>query len=227
MGMRGIVRVVSATVLLAFVVATIWAVSDQPTMLPLLRAYRWWVLTVVVTVAVLLLGWLVFSILLRPPSHAPWRAHVLAEAKALDHLLNSIPDSAAAPEPERQRTDGMRAAVRDHLLVAREAAHPPAADTAAPSPDKNGRLSARQLRDSWTGASVETAYINLHAAETALSQLLPADEVEARIPEALARLQTMAITDPRRPGGREEARAQRGQMAQPPDRIPQCRAHRL
>lgn len=198
MGMRGIVRVVLAALLFALVVATIWAVGDQPAALPFLRAYRWWVLTVVVTAAVLLLGWLVFSIVLRPPSHAPWRAHVLAEAMALEHLLRSIPDSAAAANPERQRTDAIREAVKDHLRVAREAAGPPAAEAAAFSPDRNGRLSAQQLRDSWTGASVETAYINLHAAEAALSQLLSADEVEARIPEALARLQTMDITDPRR-----------------------------
>jgi hypothetical protein len=40
--------------------------------------------------------------------------------------------------------------------------------------------------------------VNLHEAEIALAQLLPDDEIQAGIPEALARLQTMDVTDPRR-----------------------------
>jgi hypothetical protein len=44
----------------------------------------------------------------------------------------------------------------------------------------------------------EGAYVNLHEAEIALAQLLPDDEIQAGIPAALARLQTMDVTDPRR-----------------------------
>ena len=56
----------------------------------------------------------------------------------------------------------------------------------------------RQFNEWWTGASREGAYINLHQAEIALTQLLPDDEIQAAIPAALARLQTMDVTDPRR-----------------------------
>jgi hypothetical protein len=55
-----------------------------------------------------------------------------------------------------------------------------------------------QLVDWWTGTSVEDAYANLHEAEIALAPHLPIAEIKARIPEALARLQTMDATDPRR-----------------------------
>ena len=55
-----------------------------------------------------------------------------------------------------------------------------------------------QFLDWWTGAPLETAYVNLHEAEIALAQLLPNDQIQARIPEALARLQTMGLSDPRR-----------------------------
>jgi hypothetical protein len=55
-----------------------------------------------------------------------------------------------------------------------------------------------QFLDWWTGAPIETAYVNLHEAEIALAQLLPDDQIQAHIPAVLARLQTMDVTDPRR-----------------------------
>lgn len=44
----------------------------------------------------------------------------------------------------------------------------------------------------------EAAYVHLHEAEIAVAKILPHDQIKARIPEALARLQTMDVTDPRR-----------------------------
>ena len=99
-------------------------------------------------------------------------------------------------EPEHTRVTSIRQAVDDHLRAACKAAGS-SPDTSSDTSLVKPRI-ADQLRDSWTGANVEAAYINLHAAETALAQLLPNDEIEARIPEALARLQTMDVTDPRR-----------------------------
>src|SRR4029450_12523632 len=49
-----------------------------------------------------------------------------------------------------------------------------------------------------TRAPWRAPHANVHEAEIALAQLLPGDQVKARIPEALARLQTMDVTDPRR-----------------------------
>jgi hypothetical protein len=184
--MRGIiVRVLPVAVLLAVVAAAVWAVIDRPSMWPLLRAYRWWVLTVIVTTVVLLLGGLLFTVLLRSPLRSSWRSHVRAEAKAISHQVSSLP--VPAGEPEHTRTVGICEAIRDHLRVAVKAAHPPVK-----------QRSGEHFRDYWTGASIEAAYLNLHAAETALARLLPPEEIEARIPEALARLQTMDVTDPRR-----------------------------
>jgi hypothetical protein len=79
--------------------------------------------------------------------------------------------------------------VEHHLTVARKAAWP----------EEHNRLSVgEQFLDWWTGAPCEAAYANVHEAEIALAQLLSGDQIKARIPEALARLQTMDVTDPRR-----------------------------
>jgi hypothetical protein len=55
-----------------------------------------------------------------------------------------------------------------------------------------------RLIDAWTGAPIEAAFRSLHAAEVAMVPLLPKEEIEARIPEALARLSKCSATDPRR-----------------------------
>jgi hypothetical protein len=79
--------------------------------------------------------------------------------------------------------------VKHHLDVARKAAWPY---------EENRLTVGEQFLDWWTGAPCEAAYVNVHEAEIALAQLLPEDQIKARIPEALARLQTMDVTDPRR-----------------------------
>ena len=117
----------------------------------------------------------------------PWRSHVLAAADALYYQLDALPVAATPAEQALRRSVGE--AVEHHLKAARKAAWP----------EDDKRLSVgAQFLDWWTGAPCEAAYVNLHEAKIALAQLLPDDQIQARIPEALARLQTMDVTDPRR-----------------------------
>jgi hypothetical protein len=148
--------------------------------------YRWWlVLAAVVAVAILVL--LLLNKLLQRPWGAPWRVSILAAADALHYELDALLAEATPAEQALRRSVGE--AVEHHLEVARKAAWP--------KDDK--RLSVgEQFLDWWTGAPCEAAYVNVHEAEIALAQLLSQDQIKARIPEALARLQTMDVTDPRR-----------------------------
>jgi hypothetical protein len=187
--MRRIVWVVATTVVVLLVAAVSTAIAWPAlwrTIWSFVRGYWWWVvLAAVVAVAVLLL-WLLGT-LLRRPWGSPWRSHVLAAADALKHQLDALPVGRTRAEVDLRRS--VDQAVQDHLRVACKAAWP----------QEEKRLSVgEQFVDWWTGAPCETAYINLHEAEIALAQLLPDDRMEAAIPEALARLETMDVTDPRR-----------------------------
>ena len=187
--MRRVVWVIAITVVVLVVAAAVATALAWPalwhTIWSFLYDYRWWwALAAAVAVALLLLWRLVK--LLRRPWGAPWRAHVLAAADALQYQLDALPPG---PPAGRDLRDSVGRAVRHHLEVARKAAWP----------KDDGRLPVdEQFLDWWTGAPCEAAYVNLHEAEIALAQLLPDDQVLARIPEALARLQTMEVTDPRR-----------------------------
>jgi hypothetical protein len=132
---------------------------------------------------------LVFNKLLRRPWGAPWRVNILAAADALHYELDALPAGATPAEQALRRSVGE--AVEHHLCKARKAAWPA----------EEHRLSVgAQFLDWWTGAPCEAAYANVHEAEIALTQILPDHQIKARIPEALARLQTMDVTDPRRRG---------------------------
>jgi hypothetical protein len=194
--MRRIVLVVGvALVVLAGVVSVAIARrAPGQTIWSLMYAYRWWVPALVSAVAALLLGWLVGAFL-QQPWGAPWRAHVLAAADAIEHKLRMLP--AAQSQAELDLSRSVSQAVQDHVRAARKAASASLGDEQRPS-------LGQQFVDWWTGASVEAAYVNLHEAEIALAQLLPEEEIEARIPEALARLQTMDVTDPRRRAAESE-----------------------
>jgi hypothetical protein len=127
-------------------------------------------------------------------------AHVLATATAISYQLSALP---AGRQPAQLRSSVGRA-VQEHLRDARIAAWPPERPQDQPQGQPQGQPQeqrlpvSQQFVDWWTGASVEAAYLNLHEAEIALAQLLPDDQIQARIPEALARLETMDVTDPRR-----------------------------
>ena len=147
--------------------------------------WRWWSVVVVAVIAVLSLGPLVGAFL--RPASSPWRAHVGAAADSVEHHLSLLPPAA---DPAKQAaTARVSAAVADHLNAARKAVN---------ATDDEHLGLGRQVVDWWTGAKIEAAYVNLHEAETTMSDILPQPEIEVRIPEALARLQTMDVSDPRR-----------------------------
>ena len=148
--------------------------------------YRWWLVLAAVVAAAILVLWLLNKLLQRPWG-APWRVNILAAADALHYELDALPVAATPAEQALRRSVGE--AVEHHLKAARKAAWP----------EDDNRLSVgAQFLDWWTGAPCEAAYVNVHEAEIALAQLLPDDQIQARIPEALARLQTMDVADPRR-----------------------------
>jgi hypothetical protein len=193
--MRRIVWVVAITVVVLLLVAAVSAAIVRPalgrTIWVFVQDYRWWLaLAVVLTVAVFLLRWLLGAFLGHQRC-SPWRAHVRASAAAFSHRLNALP--AGHTRADRTFRDAVGRAVQDHLGAARRFA-----SWDEDEKEDQGPSVGRQFNEWWTGASCEGAYVNLHEAEIALTQLLPDAEIEARIPEALARLQTMDVTDPRR-----------------------------
>jgi hypothetical protein len=182
-----VVITVGVLLVAAVFTAIAWPARWQ-TITSSVRDYRWWlVLAAVVAVAILVL--LLLNKLLRRPWGAPWRVNILAAADALHYELEALLAEATPDEQDPRRSVGE--AVEHHLEKAREAAWP----------EEKQRLSVgEQFLDWWTGAPCEAAHANVHEAEIALVQLLPDDQIKARIPEALARLQTMDVTDPRRRG---------------------------
>jgi hypothetical protein len=180
-----VVLAVGVLLVAAVFTAIAWPARWQ-TIRSFLHDYRWWlVLAAMVAIAILVL-WLLIKLLQRPWG-TPWRVNILAAADALCYELDALP---AATEPAEQKLrESVGEAVKHHLCVARKAAWPY---------DEKRLTVGEQFVDWWTGAPCEAAYVNVHEAEIALAQLLPDDQIQARIPEALARLQTMDVTDPRR-----------------------------
>jgi hypothetical protein len=186
--MRRIIWVMAITVVVLLVAAVSTAIfpTRWRTIWSFVHDYWWWwALAALVAVALFLL-WLLNKLLQRPWG-APWRAHVLAAADALQYQLDALPTGGRSINPNLRRSVGQ--AVQHHLKAARKAAWPQ---------DEKRIPVGQQFLDWWTGAPCEAAYVNLHEAEIALAQILPQDQIKARVPEALARLQTMDVSDPRR-----------------------------
>jgi hypothetical protein len=185
-----VITVGVATTAAVLLVAAVFTAISWPAQWRTIRSsvydYRWWLVLAGIVAAAILVLWLLNKLLQRPWG-APWRVNILAAADALHYELQALLAEAKPEEQALRRSVGE--AVEHHLDVAREAAWP-----------ENGkRLTVgAQFLDWWTGAPCEAAYVNVHEAEIALARLLPDDQIRARIPEALARLQTMEITDPRR-----------------------------
>jgi hypothetical protein len=181
--MRRIVWVVA--VMVGVLVVAISTAITRPAIGSFLYDYRWWS-GLAAGVAVLVLLLVLLGKLLRSPWGSPWRAQVLATATALEGQLSAL--SGATPG-EQALYPAVEQVVQRHLEVACSAAQP--------MPDQRLPVS-QQFLDWWTGGDIEKAFLNLHEAEIALAQLLPDDQIQARIPEVLARLQTIEVTDPRR-----------------------------
>jgi hypothetical protein len=195
MAMRRIVWVV-AIALVVLLLATVSVAIARPaferTIWQFVQDYRWWLaLAVTIVAGVFLLRWLLGAFLGHQRC-SPWRAHVRASADTLKHQLKVLPPGRT--RAQREFRDAVGQAVGDHLRAACKFAAWDEED----GKDNQGPSVGRQFNEWWTGASCEGAYVNLHEAEIALAQLLPDDEIQASIPAALARLQTMDVTDPRR-----------------------------
>jgi hypothetical protein len=118
----------------------------------------------------------------------PWPEHwAIVAAAETDRIENQA--RIARSGPASARSAAVLAAIGHHLAAARRACHRP------------GRLWPRRrgLADRWRGASVESAYRNLHAAKEFLVDLLPQAEADALIPNVTTRLgAALSRNDPRR-----------------------------
>jgi hypothetical protein len=146
----------------------------------------WLYPTILLAGIVLFLAFVVWPIAGRLPSRGSWRELVGVQATFAQQQLEIL---CARGGPDCQPEHSPYAATKQHLEAAcRAARHEPRAS--------GSRID--ELVDVWTGASVEAAFRNLHAAEVSMVPLLPVDELRARIPEVLARLRKCAADDPRR-----------------------------
>jgi hypothetical protein len=112
-----------------------------------------------------------------------WAQDVEVGARAMETQLNALRHGAATWSPAEA---AIEEGVRDHLTAARNAAL-----GRDPLP---GRLS-----NWWRGTLIDAAYQNLHAAESLIVGLCTVGQVEAEIPEAVARVEAgLQRDDPRR-----------------------------
>jgi hypothetical protein len=125
------------------------------------------------------------------PRRTRWQEYVISKAYYLDNERNRLCDRACQDTPA---TSYVKAATTRHLTAARQAAGVEA-DGQTPI-----RLARRdRLVNAWTGASVEGAFVNLHAAEVVLANLYDEQDIDSRVPDVLARMRTcMAADDHRR-----------------------------
>jgi hypothetical protein len=125
------------------------------------------------------------------PRRTRWQEYVVSKAYYLDNERNRLCDRACQDTPT---TSYLKAATSRHLAAARRAA----------GVEEDGQTPIRFARrdllvNAWTGASVEGAFVNLHAAEVVLANLYDEQDIDSRVPDVLARMRTcMAADDERR-----------------------------
>lgn len=125
------------------------------------------------------------------PRRTRWQEYVVSKAYYLDNERNRLCDKACQDTPA---TSYVKAATTRHLAAARRAA----------GVEEDGQTPIRFARrdllvNAWTGASVEGAFVNLHAAEVVLANLYDEQDIDSRVPDVLARMRTcMAADDERR-----------------------------
>ena len=147
-----------------------------------------WLYPVVVLVIGLLLV-LVLAVLItrKQASGETWRTEVMVQADYLEHELYVLLAMRSASMPDAL-VDSVTNAVKRQLDEARLAA----------DPKLRPRTTAGRIVDAWSAAKTTAAFLSLHAAEVAMVPLLPEEEIEARIPAALAGLDQMRPSDQRR-----------------------------
>jgi hypothetical protein len=124
------------------------------------------------------------------PRRTRWQEYVISKAYYLDNERKRLCDQACQNSAV---TSYVEAATTKHLTTARQSAGVNA-DGQTPI-----RLARRdRLANSWTGASVEGAFVNLHAAEVVLVNLYNLQDIDSRAPDVLARMKTCMATDDQR-----------------------------
>ena len=113
----------------------------------------------------------------------PWASHAAVQATAIAGELNRTLAKPHLTEVELAVRENVR-----HLLHKARAA------------TKRGSSRWRRPLDRWRGTSVERSHFYLHAAKIAIVDVLDEQEIDARIPGAVARVSTcLPPTDLRRP----------------------------
>jgi hypothetical protein len=125
------------------------------------------------------------------PRRTRWQEYVISKAYYLDNERNRLCDQACQ---DTAATSYVKAATTRHLAAARQAA---GVEEDGQSPIRFARRDL--LVNAWTGASVEGAFVNLHAAEVVIANLYDEQDIDSRVPDVLARMRTcMAADDYRR-----------------------------
>ena len=123
-------------------------------------------------------------------SRTRWQELIISKAYFLENERNRLCDR----ECQHTQTTGyVKEATTRHLTAARRAA--------GVTKDSSAELRlARRYRlvNAWTGAAVEGAFVNLHAAEVVLANLYDEQEINSRVPDVLARMRTCLPADDER-----------------------------
>jgi hypothetical protein len=132
----------------------------------------------------------------RQGSRTRWQEYIISKA---DFLENERARLCARECERRETTSYVTEATSRHLKNARRAAG------LTEKGDADHRVARRhRLVNTWTGASVEGAFVNLHAAEVVLANLYSEQDINSRVPDILARMRSCLPTappPPRHPGG--------------------------
>jgi hypothetical protein len=172
-----------------------------------------WLYPVVLLLAGLVAALVVAVVIARKQAAGEaWRAQVRAKADYLENQLEFLLATEAARPPPLRRlkpdaVEAVKTAVTEQLRKARDAA----------APESRHPKTVGRMVQAWSASQMRAAYLSLHAAEVAMIPLLSDDEIEARIPEALARLDKLAATDQRRLAAEVRLRARgpvRGRRAE-------------
>jgi len=119
-----------------------------------------------------------------------WQEYVISKAYFLEHECNRLCDRGCE---SAETTRYVKAATSRHLKAARQAA----------GVTKEGNTDLQVARrhrlvNAWSGAAVEGAFVNLHAAEVVLANLYSEQDISSRVPDVLARMRTCLPADDER-----------------------------